>query len=143
MLGDGVVDREGAGVPELEDGEGGEGLGDGADAEGGVGRDGLLLLDVAVAEAQLVDGVAAGRDGEREAGDGVLLDECAGEVCEGGGPGWCGGRRCGGHALRCERSMSRRAPAVAWANWGSLTLTSSSWTGMSVRMWCLMASKRA
>ena len=66
----------------LEHGDRRKRLRNAGDAEEGVGCDPLLLVPVGVAEAAGVDELPVPGDGERPAGDGVLLEEAGHESVE-------------------------------------------------------------
>jgi PAS domain S-box-containing protein len=79
VLRHGILEREPPLVAQLQDGEGGEALGHGSDAKGGVESGGRIGGDVAHAEPLAMGQLAVDHDAESEAGE-VIQGHAAGQV---------------------------------------------------------------
>ncbi len=101
-----VVEMQLAALLELEDGGGGERLGDTGDAEERVGLNGETFFEIGVAVAACVDEFSIAGEGEGCAGDVVVVEESEDEVVEGGevGEGLAGGWEIGVGGARGERA---------------------------------------
>lgn len=69
VTGYGIRQGKPSGIAELEDGEGGEALGHGGDAESGIGPDGQLFPDVGGAVGEGMNELPVDNDAVDEAGD--------------------------------------------------------------------------